>query len=138
VPAAESPDGPHRTSVELVGASPARARRAVAEAGGRAGLDQRDLDGLVLAVSEVVANAHLHGEPPVRVVIRACPGTVAVEVTDAGSGPGDPTTGLGPVAGPEALTGRGLWLAHHSCAEVVLRSGSDGFTVRLTGGEGSG
>jgi len=119
---------------ELTDPSPAVARRAVAEAAARTNLGRRETDGLVLGVSEVVANAHLHGAPPVHVAIRETIGAVEVRVTDAGRGPDDLAVGEGVVA-PDATSGRGLWLARRSCAEVALLTDSAGFSVRLTARE---
>lgn len=45
-----------------------------------------ELDSVVLATSEVVANALLHGEGRVMVEVRPSPDGVRVEVTDRGSG----------------------------------------------------
>ena len=106
----------------------------VAEAAARTNLGRRETDGLVLGVSEVVANAHLHGAPPVHVAIRETIGAVEVRVTDAGRGPDDLAVGEGVVA-PDATSGRGLWLARRSCAEVALLTDSAGFSVRLTARE---
>jgi two-component system sensor histidine kinase MtrB len=46
-------------------------------------VDRRRLD---VIVANLVGNALRHGEPPVRVVLRAEDGSVVVEVTDAGPG----------------------------------------------------
>ena len=45
-----------------------------------------ELDSVVLAASEVVTNALLHGEGRVMVEVRPSPDGVRVEVTDQGSG----------------------------------------------------
>lgn len=129
------PEGRSHPLVELDDPSPAQARRAVADRVEGVGLEPRDADGLVLAVSEVVANAHRHGAPPVRVVIQSQPGQVVVEVSDGGRGPDERYLGVAPDAPPpDATVGRGRWLAYRSCAEVVEFAGGSGFTVRLTGG----
>ena len=131
---ARSEDRP-RSAVELDGPSPAVARRAVADVSESVGLAPSVAEGLILAVSEVVANAHQHGAPPVRVVIQPLPDRMVVEVTDAGPGVGDRYLGVLPtIPRPDAASGRGRWLAQQHCAEVVEFVGSSGFTVRLTGG----
>ena len=56
-------------------------------------------EGLILATSEAVANAIVHGQPPIVLRIWAQPDRMTVTVTDTGAGPTDPFVGLLP-AGP--------------------------------------
>lgn len=119
--------------IELRDPTPATARRAASDAATQAGLDPDATDGMLLAVSEVVTNAHQHGVPPVAVVIRPAPGRVVIEVTDAGPGPEGRYLDVAPAPPPpDVAGGRGRWLAHRSCAEVVEHADAAGFTVRLT------
>ncbi|GHJ46987.1 anti-sigma regulatory factor [Catellatospora sp. TT07R-123] len=116
----------------LVDPEIAQARHSVAALQRTAGLTGDDLDGLLLSTSEAVTNARLHGGAPVRLSAWAAPGRIIVTVADRGPGPADPTAGLVPGAGPGGL---GLWLAHQLCAYVSLRTGPDGFTIRLIAGD---
>ncbi|GAA4706536.1 sensor histidine kinase [Pseudonocardia yuanmonensis] len=110
--------------------SPAAARHALLAFAAR--LDRDELEDLVLAVSEVVDNAWVHGAPPVRVALWTGERTV-VTVTDAGAGPSDPYAGLLPAKG-SATAGLGLWMAHQLGREVSLHRGPGGFTVRIAAG----
>lgn len=115
--------------------SASRARRAVATLQDTAGLDEEDLKGLLLSVSEAVSNALLHGRPPVRVRAWAGPGRVVVTVSDHGAGPADPAAGLMAAERADGVGGLGLWIMHQMCAYVSLLRGPDGFTVRLVAGD---
>lgn len=128
------PDDPVQTGpplVTLVDPTPARARHAVRRVD--PGLAPDDVEELVIAVSEVVTNALLHGRPPVRVRFWAGADRIVVAVTDAGDGPRDPFAGLLPI-GDAATGGLGLWITHQSCNHVAFGHGADGFTLRLTAG----
>lgn len=93
-------------------------------------LGEQAREDLMLAVTEVLTNALVHGEPPVRLGIWAEPGRVVASVHDSGPGLADPLAGL--QAQPRALGegGLGLWIAHQVCTDVAL-DWSDGFTIRL-------
>ncbi|MEU7822908.1 sensor histidine kinase [Catellatospora sp. NPDC049133] len=119
-------------AIELSAPTTAQARGALVALQATARLAEDDLSGLLLATTETVTNAVLHGRPPVLLRLWAVPGRIVVTVTDHGPGPADPLAGLVPGASPG---GWGLWLAHQICAYVSLRRGPDGFSVRLLGGE---
>jgi anti-sigma regulatory factor (Ser/Thr protein kinase) len=119
-------------AAELLGPTPAQARRAVrcADPGEVPAAEVADL---VLAVSEAVTNAILHGRPPIRVRVWCGGDRLVAAVSDGGPGPRDPYAGLLPVAGsPDG--GRGLWIIQQACDHVVLRHDVDGFTLRLSVG----
>ncbi|WP_426571529.1 anti-sigma factor RsbA family regulatory protein [Aquihabitans sp. McL0605] len=122
----------HRPVADLIDPRPAQARHAVdhAAAGGR--VEGERLDGLIIAVSEVVTNAVVHGRPPVEVRAWTEPDRIVVTVADGGTGPVDPTVGLAPVPRLPGEGGLGLWIANQLCDEVALRKRDDGFTIRLT------
>jgi anti-sigma regulatory factor (Ser/Thr protein kinase) len=125
-PVEQTPPGLH-----LADPSPPAARRGVQALAATTGLSARALDGLSLAVTEVVTNALVHGRPPVTLLAWAPPGRVVVAVHDEGPGPADPYAGLVPTGTGTGTGGFGLHLAHELCDEVTLERGPDGFTVHL-------
>jgi hypothetical protein len=59
-----------------------------------------------------------------------------VRVHDHGPGPADPLTGLVPAPGGSAGAGFGPWLIHQfTNIDIALLAATDGFTVRLRGGQ---
>lgn len=118
--------------IELTDPTPAVARAAVSHmTSGLLGAGEQE--DLILAKSEVVANAMLHGKPPLSVRIWAVERRAVVHVHDKGSGPAEPLAGLLPVE--EGVgSGRGLWLTHQLDIDVALITSDDGFTVRLCAG----
>jgi anti-sigma regulatory factor (Ser/Thr protein kinase) len=101
----------------------AAARHAVAghlAAAGRAGWDR--LDDLLLAVTELAANAVRHGRGRRELRLWITGEAVVGEVTDEGGGPGDPLLGYRPPA-PQVLGGQGLWLVRQLCDQLSLDTG---------------
>jgi anti-sigma regulatory factor (Ser/Thr protein kinase) len=94
-----------------------------------AGIDPDRAARLTLAVNEVVTNAIQHGGGSAEVTIRIAGARVIVEVEDTGSGIPADVTAVRP--GPEAMRGRGLWLANELCDEVDVRTGQAGTRIRL-------
>ena len=121
-------------ALELVDPSPAEARAAVSRRA-EATLDADRRRDLLLATSEAVTNAVIHGTPPVIVRIWRAEGRVVVTVADRGRGPDDPLAGLVPGRNG-AESGRGLWLAHQLDIDISLIPGGDAFKVRLRAGSG--
>ena len=117
---------------ELVGPTSAEARQAV-RAADHGHVGRAQLEDLVVAVSEAVANAHRHGIAPVRLRLWRGVDRLIATITDAGAGPEDPFAGLLP-AGDGTNGGLGLWIAHQTCNHVTLHRHADGFTIRLTAG----
>jgi anti-sigma regulatory factor (Ser/Thr protein kinase) len=107
--------------------------RAAVRAADRGHLPADEVGDFVVAVSEAVANAQVHGSGPVRVRVWSGTDRLVATVTDAGPGPKDPFTGLLPT-GDGAAGGLGLWIAHQTCNHVVMHRHIDGFTIRLTAG----
>lgn len=129
-PAAADPVQAAPPVVELTDPTPAQARHAVHRAD--PGLPAEEVAELVVAVSEAVTNALLHGRPPVRFRLWSGADRIVATVSDRGPGPADPFAGLLPAgSGPG---GRGLWISHMCCNHVVLDRSPDGFTLRLTAG----
>ncbi|MFG2057220.1 anti-sigma factor RsbA family regulatory protein [Micromonospora sp. NPDC048930] len=118
--------------VELTDPTPAEARAAV-RAADRGQLPADDVEDLMVAVSEVVANAVRHGRGPVRMRLWNGPDRIVTTVHDRGTGPTNPYAGLLP-SGDGSSGGLGLWISHQSCNHVRLYRDDDGFTVRLTAG----
>jgi anti-sigma regulatory factor (Ser/Thr protein kinase) len=94
----------------------------------------RDLsDDLMLAVSEVAANAFRHGRPPVSARVWVGADQLVCEITDQGPGFADPVAGFQPAHGPDlGRGGMGLWLARKLFDHVDLLPGAHGLTVRLS------
>src|SRR3954453_22081397 len=89
-------------AVELVDPSPAAARATVAGFARHHRLPAGEIDNLVFAAHEAVANALMHGRPPTLLRLWGQPERVTVTVTDTGPGPSDPLVGLLP---PDPLNG---------------------------------
>ncbi len=115
--------------LQLIEPMPAPARDAVARlVTGRLGHDRAD--SLVLAASEAVTNAIIHGTAPVTVRGWISDNQVVVAIHDTGDGPHDPLVGLHP-GDLDADSGRGLWITHLLDLDVALSADAAGFTVRL-------
>jgi anti-sigma regulatory factor (Ser/Thr protein kinase) len=125
-----------RPAVELLNPVPAQAREAATMLAAAGELSDEERSGLLLAVSEAVSNAIMHGRPPLVVRAWPVPGRVVVTVTDTGAGPADPYAGLLPVPGGPG--GVGLWISHQVCTYAGFQRGPDGFTLRLVIGERAG
>ncbi|WP_238012342.1 anti-sigma factor RsbA family regulatory protein [Dactylosporangium sp. AC04546] len=113
--------------------SPAAARQAVRAVAGGQGFREEQLEGLVIAVSEVVTNALRHGRPPVGLRVWGGGGRVVVQVTDRGDGPDNPYAGLLPST-QQQIGGLGLWITYQSCDHVRASRTPEGFAVTLTVG----
>jgi anti-sigma regulatory factor (Ser/Thr protein kinase) len=121
-------------AVDLLDPLPREARHAVGDLGHRAGLDDDCVEDLVMATSEAVTNAAVHGQPPVTLRAWASGPHMVVVVQDQGPGPDDPYVGLRPQASAiQGSGGFGLWLAHQ-LVDVTSHHGPQGFTVRLSSG----
>jgi anti-sigma regulatory factor (Ser/Thr protein kinase) len=116
--------------VEISNATAAQARHAVRRVGSNE-LDENTLSDLVLAVSEAVTNALVHGKPPTLVQIWTEADRVVIHVWDSGQGPTHRHAGLIPVTDSVRGAGLGLWLVHQLDVDVDLMPAPDGFTIRL-------
>lgn len=106
------------------------ARRLVHALGADAGLDADVVDDVALAVTEMLANALLHGEPPALLHVYDEGDTWVCHVHDSGRAPMDPLTGLLPPKEPSDH-GYGLWLARQLCTAVDVGNDASGTHVRL-------
>ncbi|MGN6695354.1 MAG: ATP-binding protein [Aquihabitans sp.] len=120
-----------RPLLELEDPAPVEARRALVPLAEAAGLQGTEADDLRSAVSEVVTNAVMYGEAPVRVTGWASPGQVVVTVSDCGRGPSETELGQAPLDREAGQGGLGLWMARQLCRELVMGTHDGGFTVRL-------
>ncbi|GAB2989996.1 sensor histidine kinase [Amycolatopsis acidiphila] len=127
-PRPECEDGP--PMAELTNPSAAVAREAVRVALAPTSIEPARAEDFVMAVSEAVTNAFVHGKPPLRLRIWRHLDRAVVTVTDGGEGPVDLFTGL--VAARESRSaGVGLWMAYQICRHVSMYGDDEGFVVRL-------
>jgi anti-sigma regulatory factor (Ser/Thr protein kinase) len=106
-------------------------RQAVGRYATACGLTGQRLDGFILAVNEIVTNAVAHGGGQGWLRLWTVDAALTCEVRDRG--PGIPAEYLnGPVRPPpNAVRGRGLWLARQLCDLVSITAGPKGTTVRM-------
>lgn len=107
------------------------AREWAAGAAREFGFPQADCYEVKLAVSEVVANAILHGsdrtEDPIRMSVRGREGALVFEVRDTGV-----FAGVEEAGGDMSERGRGLELVAAMMDEVELAAGEGGTLMRFT------
>jgi anti-sigma regulatory factor (Ser/Thr protein kinase) len=84
----------------------------------------------VLAVSEVVTNAIIHGAPPVRIRLWSAGGRALCAVRDEGRC-FSPYSGYLPTTRTVGTGGMGLWLARRMSDDLTVDSTGDACTVRL-------
>jgi anti-sigma regulatory factor (Ser/Thr protein kinase) len=130
-PASPEPIEGEPPALVLLQPQPAIARHAVAELSRGSAVAPAVVDDLIIAVSEVVTNAILHGRAPATLRGWAGPSCIVVTVHDCGRGPADPLVGLVRTDKGSAVGGFGLWIAHQLCHRVTLEADHAGFTVRL-------
>jgi anti-sigma regulatory factor (Ser/Thr protein kinase) len=111
-----------------------QAREAVRDYLDRLGASEDATAELVLAASEVIANALRHGTPPVSLHLWRVDASVVCAVTDQGPGFEDPLAGFVPGGGSDDLpeARMGLCLVRSLCDDVVLERTEDGFRVMFT------
>lgn len=117
------PDRPDEVTVHLPqdASAPDSARRATREAL-RTWRLLALLDDVVLAVSELVTNALVHGRPSISLELRRDPGQLSVHVHD-----GKPASAMTGSTTDDAESGRGL---------TIVRALSDNLTVEDIDGDG--
>lgn len=110
-------------------------RHAVRRAVAPADLAPERAEDLVLAFSEVAANALVHGTGSTFVRVWAEDGLAVCTVTDEGTAFGDLLAGYVPPSRAELVErGKGLWVSRQLCDEVDILPGESGLTVRLVVG----
>ena len=112
-----------------------RARARLAAVGRRLGFSAEALDGILLAFSEAVTNALIHGCAPSRKCVHAHigveSGRMIIEVVDHGRGFHPEEIQL-PSPGCMCEGGRGLFLMRALMDEVEWIPGPSGTTVRMS------
>ena len=94
------------------------------------GLRGHELDGFILAVNEIIANAIAHGGGHGRMRLWSDGHRLRCQVTD--NGPGLPVEYRAAPRPPlSAAGGRGLWLARHFC-RLEIRTSAYGTTIELS------
>ena len=116
-------------SREFTGDGLRRIRDLVDQTARVAGVSAANAHNLVMAVSELAANAVRHGGGHGRILIEQTGDGVHVEVSD--HGPGLPEHLSQELPPPDAVSGRGLWLVRHLCRDLHISSTARGVTVRL-------
>jgi anti-sigma regulatory factor (Ser/Thr protein kinase) len=104
-------------------------RKLVAEEATAAGMGRERGQDLVLAVSEVAANAIRHGRGTGTLRVWRRPNRLVCQVEDRGH-IRDPLAGRR-LPRPQAAGGIGLWAVNQLCDLVEVRSSQDGTTVRV-------
>jgi serine/threonine-protein kinase RsbW len=99
-------------------------------AGVAATMTARRVEDLLIAVNEIVTNVVRHGGGTGTLTIRRQPTSLMIEVRD--QGPGLPDTWVLERPAPDAIDGRGLWLARILCASLDVISSAGGVTVRMS------
>jgi serine/threonine-protein kinase RsbW len=113
----------HRTGITALRADVRRAAMAC-------GLTEQRLGDFLVAVNEIVANAVLHGGGSGQLYLWRDGDALLCEVTDEGPGFDQHRIGA-PLPGPQAASGRGLWLARRLVDALTISNRSNGTTVRL-------
>lgn len=125
VPRSEVPKiGPAAAVVSFNQHTVGRVCGPVRSAGTRAGVSPRDIDALLMAVSEIMTNAITHGGGGGRLTIQCPPDGLLVEIDD--DGPGLPDNVIVGVS----LDG-GLRLARALCTDLAIDSSASGVKVRM-------
>jgi anti-sigma regulatory factor (Ser/Thr protein kinase) len=117
-----------RNAVALAVSNPREARRMIAEASRRAGLNAR-ADEMAVAVHELVVNS-LQVAPTADLATWTTPEAFVCEVADSGPGLSDSLAGYAPLA-ERLAKGRGLWLARSLADDSSIRGDAGGTAVRL-------
>jgi anti-sigma regulatory factor (Ser/Thr protein kinase) len=119
---------PHRARV-LPTETMAMRRAVYVEATG-AGMAPERAEELVLAASEALTNAMVHGEPPLRALLWTEEGEMVCRIGDSGPGIADPLAGWLPPPYP-TQGGWGLPIARQLCDALELARDESGTAVSL-------
>jgi anti-sigma regulatory factor (Ser/Thr protein kinase) len=108
----------------------ARVRAFTTGHAGRAGLPDRRVRDLVIAVGELAANTLVHASGPGKLAIWATPSEVICQVQDRGHIE-DPLAGQLRPDPADLGGGRGLWVVNQLCDLVQIRTSHAGTQIRL-------
>jgi anti-sigma regulatory factor (Ser/Thr protein kinase) len=97
--------------------------------GRRAGVAPRDLEDLLIAVSELATNVIRHAGGSGSITLRSMSVGLFAEIRD--SGPGLPESMTIERPSPAVGHGQGLWLARLLCKDFQIVSSPGGVTVRI-------
>jgi anti-sigma regulatory factor (Ser/Thr protein kinase) len=101
-----------------------------------AGVPEVEASDMLLAASEVLANARQHGGGHVTVRVGRVGERFVCEVSDDGPGTDDPLAGFVPPR-PRTSDGTGLWVARQLTRQLELVPTRQGFSVRLWSSAGA-
>ncbi|HEX8631707.1 MAG TPA: ATP-binding protein [Catenuloplanes sp.] len=107
-------------------------RRDVRGYGVQHGLSGLALYRFVVAVNELTTNAVRHAGGAGRLELRRVGDLLRCRVTDTGPGMPPGRRHIDALPAPDAVNGRGLWLARRNAHSVDIDSGPAGTTVTLT------
>ncbi|MEE6257110.1 ATP-binding protein [Plantactinospora sonchi] len=107
-------------------------RHTVAQHAEAVGLGGERLDDFVLAVNELITNAVRHGGGRGGLRLWFAEGVLHCVVSDTGTGITGDRLDEHARPEPETAGGWGLWLARQLSDEMLVRSGADGTTVRIS------
>ena len=105
-------------------------RRRLRSWGATCGLDEQDVDDIVIAVDEIATNALEHGQPPARVRGWTDSEALIIQVADQGRTSIPATTGYHR-PGTDALRGRGVWIARQLADVLTTHTGPTGTAVTM-------
>jgi len=101
----------------------------VRAAGVRAGIAPRDIEDLLIAVSEVATKAIRYAGGVGSIAVRCLGVGLITEIRDFG--PGLPAHTIAAIPSPGVPVGGGLWRARLLCKELEILSSPLGVTVRM-------
>lgn len=107
-------------------------RHTITACAGSAGLTGTRLDDFVLAINELITNAVRHGGGRGWLRLWRAGGSLHCLVSDRGLGFDSDRLDDRRRPVPEVAGGWGLWLARTLSDEMLVRSGPDGTTVRIS------
>jgi len=118
----------YRAEITSRGATPGM-RSEIHDIAVRAGFADRAAD-VAIALTELVANAQQHGDPPFHVE-SWWDGRLVIEVSNHGTGIGDVVARRDRPPASDEVRGRGLWLVRNLVDVVDVRSGAERTVVRV-------